>query len=72
MTDSELENRMMELETRVAFQDDLVTTLNDRIAEQENDIRKLWEANRLLKQQINELQEGMDKSPQDEAPPPHY
>ena len=68
----DIEARMDELETRLAFQDDLIGTLSDQVARQELDLRKLWEAKQLLKKQLSELSPSNIRSEADEAPPPHY
>ncbi|MEC7377133.1 MAG: SlyX family protein, partial [Pseudomonadota bacterium] len=44
MSQNDLETRLEELETRLAFQDDLINTLSEQVAKQEMDIRELWEA----------------------------
>ena len=48
MSQNDLETRLDELETRLAFQDDVINTLSEQVAKQEMDIRELWEAKRLL------------------------
>lgn len=68
----ELEARMIELETRVAFQDDLIATLSDQVTRQELDLRELWEAKRLLKSQLAEVSPSNIKREEEEVPPPHY
>jgi len=65
------ENRLIELETKMAFQDDLLQDLNDVVARQEQTIEKLWQANRMLKSQLDSVQ-GPAGEPTSEAPPPHY
>lgn len=64
--------RMDELETRLAFQDELITTLSDQVAQQELDIRKLWEAKQHLKKQLSEVSPSNIRREEEEAPPPHY
>tara|TARA_R110002072_G_scaffold54816_2_gene143384 strand:- start:2605 stop:2829 length:225 start_codon:yes stop_codon:yes gene_type:complete len=66
-----LEMRLNELEMKTIFQDDLVNTLNDIVTRQDKEIMKLWDANRLLKQSmqnmsVNGKEDGVD------IPPPHY
>ncbi|MFC4260568.1 SlyX family protein [Marinobacter lacisalsi] len=63
---------MDELETRLAFQDELIETLSDQVAQQELDIRKLWEAKQHLKKQLSEIAPSNLKGEDEEAPPPHY
>lgn len=67
-----IEARMDELETRLAFQEDTINTLNDQVVHQEMDLRKLWEANQLLKKQLKDVSPSQLKSQEDETPPPHY
>ena len=72
MSVKEIEARMDELESRLAFQDDLVAELSDQIARQELDIRKLWEAKQHLKKQLSEVSPSNIRGEEDETPPPHY
>lgn len=72
MSLQDLEARMDELETRLAFQDDLITTLSDQIAQQEMDLRKLWEAKQLLRKQLSEVSPSNIRGEEEETPPPHY
>lgn len=72
MNSREIEQRMDELETRLAFQDDLIATLSDQVARQELDLRKLWEAKQLLNKQLSEMAPSNIKRDEDETPPPHY
>ena len=39
MTEKSLETRLEELETRLAFQDDVINTLNEQVARQELELR---------------------------------
>ena len=72
MSQNDLETRLDELETRLAFQDDVINTLSEQVARQEMDIRELWEAKRLLHKQLKDDSPSNIKSEQDETPPPHY
>lgn len=72
MSQNDLETRLDELETRLAFQDDVINTLSEQVARQEMDIRELWEAKRLLHKQLEDVSPSNIKSEQDETPPPHY
>ncbi|PHQ24212.1 SlyX protein [Marinobacter guineae] len=72
MSENDLESRLDELETRLAFQDDVINTLSEQVAKQEMDIRELWEAKRLLHKQLKDVSPSDIKSEQDESPPPHY
>ena len=72
MSQNDLETRLDELETRLAFQDDVINALSEQVAKQEMDIRELWEAKRLLHKQLKDVSPSNIKSEQDETPPPHY
>lgn len=71
-TTEKLITRMDELETRLAFQDELIETLSDQLAQQELDIRKLWEAKQHLNKQLSEIAPSNIKRDDEEVPPPHY
>ena len=72
MSNRALEARLDELETRLAFQDDIINTLSEQVAKQEMDIRELWEAKRLLNKQLKGVSPSNIKSEAEETPPPHY
>ena len=66
-----LEPRMVELETRQAFQDDTLQALNDVVVEQGRVIERLqWQMAELIKRY--EEMAGQYGSEGEEAPPPHY
>ncbi|MCK7549546.1 SlyX family protein [Marinobacter koreensis] len=72
MTQKDLQSRLDELETRIAFQDDLINTLSEQLARQELDIRELWDAKRQLHKQLKEVSPSNIRSEEEETPPPHY
>ena len=72
MSQNDLETRLDELETRLAFQDDVINTLSEQVAKQEMDIRELGEAKRLLHKQLKDVALSNIKSEQDETPHPNY
>lgn len=67
----ELEQRLEELETRQAFQDDTVQTLSDVLYEQERQIERLQLQMQALLRRLDDLQGQVGVSEED-APPPHY
>ncbi|SFJ57289.1 SlyX protein [Stutzerimonas kunmingensis] len=67
----DLELRVMDLETRLAFQDDTIQTLNDVLVEQQRIMERLQLQLRALAKRQEEMQVPMDAG-EDEAPPPHY
>lgn len=67
-----LELRVMELESRLAFQDDTLLTLSDEIARQQRDIERLQLQLTALARRQEDLQGQMGEPLGDEPPPPHY
>lgn len=66
-----LEERVMDLESRLAFQDDTIQALNDVLVSQQNAVDRLQlQMAALLKRQ--EEMGGQFEAFEDEAPPPHY
>ena len=66
-----LEARVMDLESRLAFQDDTIQALNDVLVAQQNAVDRLqMQMAALLKRQ--EEMGGQFESFEGEAPPPHY
>ncbi|MFI3181050.1 MAG: SlyX family protein [Methylococcales bacterium] len=67
------ENRLIELEIKAAYQDDLLQTLNDIIATQQQQIDRLERAYKNIHERVDSL---ASKSPDDSAIqhelPPHY
>ncbi len=66
-----LENRIADLEVKLAFMDDTIESLNQVISKQDRSIEDLWRANKLLKETIKESQQGNGEQAED-LPPPHY
>lgn len=66
-----LEQRVMELEVRLAFQDDTIAALNGELAEQGRLIERLQLQIRALAQRQEELL-GHVGVVEGDAPPPHY
>ncbi|WP_200627405.1 SlyX family protein [Pseudomonas sp. LAM2023] len=66
-----LEMRVVELETRQAFQDDTIQALNDVVVEQARVIERLQlQVTELIKRY--EEMVGQYGNEGEEAPPPHY
>ena len=66
-----LDLRVMELETRLAFQDETIQTLNDELVEQQRMIERLQLQIAALAKRQEDMQSGFGMS-EEEAPPPHY
>jgi SlyX protein len=67
-----MENRLIELETRLAFQDNTLQELNAVVVRQQREIDALTRELETLKAQIRTLAPELVASRTDEAPPPHY
>jgi len=65
------ENRFVDLEIKLAYQEDLLQTLNNIVANQQKQIGLLENAYRLLNDRINQLHHEKRQDIVDE-PPPHY
>lgn len=65
------DERIADLESRLAFQDDTLQALNDVLVQQQRVLDRLQlQVNALIKRQ-DELA-GQLGDPQDDVPPPHY
>ncbi|MEJ2179271.1 MAG: SlyX family protein [Gammaproteobacteria bacterium] len=67
-----MEERINELESRLAFQDDTIQKLNDVIVEQQQQIDQLSIQMSELKEQIQSLVPVLVADEAQEIPPPHY
>ena len=68
------DSRMDELETRLAFQDDLIENLNEVIARQDRALAELERRVQALALKLSDLAEsgGGGQSQSDHEVPPHY
>ncbi|BBN80146.1 protein SlyX [Pseudoalteromonas sp. A25] len=69
---TELENRVMELEAKIAFQDDTIETLNDELKMHQQRLAKMQRQIELLGEKIKEGREEGLMPQNQEPPPPHY
>lgn len=67
----DIEQRITELESRLAFQDDTIQALSDELVAQLRLVERLQLQLASLAKRQEELQGRVDIV-QDEAPPPHY
>ncbi len=67
-----MENRLIELETRLAFQDNSLQELNAVVVRQQREIDALTRELEMLKAQLRTLAPDLVANRADEAPPPHY
>lgn len=68
MSDAE---RMEDLESRIAFQEDTLDKLNDVVSRQELEIERLTRMIKIINSQLKQLDLGGGDEVVDE-PPPHY
>lgn len=66
-----MQDRLTEIETKLAFAENLIETLNGTVFRQQEQIDLLQSELRLLYRQIQALQPADARSPDDEIPP-HY
>jgi SlyX protein len=67
-----MEDKIVDLETKLAFQDETINELNDVITDQQNQLDELREEIRLLNLRIVSIAESTPNSNEVEPPPPHY
>ncbi|MGO2168419.1 SlyX family protein [Pseudoalteromonas sp.] len=68
-----IENRLTELEAKVAFQDETIEILNDELKAHQQLLAKMKRQTELLAEKVKESQSSpslMSQMP--EPPPPHY
>ena len=67
------DDRLIELEIKAAYQEDLLQTLNKIVSEQQQQIQRLEKTCQLLNERINSLstESGGNGASADEVPP-HY
>ncbi len=72
VTEKELEQRIIELETKLSFQEDLLQELNSHVITQQAQIDKLTELCKQLKDQYKEIVSSLPDSTTGDEVPPHY
>jgi len=67
-----MENRFIELETRLSYQDHIIGELNEVVTRQQGQIDKLEASLQRIRQQLSQQQSSGLARPDEEVPPPHY
>ncbi|MFQ5518475.1 MAG: SlyX family protein [Mariprofundus sp.] len=67
-----MEERIIELETRLSYQDHLIGELNDVVTAQQQQIDQLEKAVKQLREHFNQSSGSGLARPDEEVPPPHY
>jgi len=68
----ELEPRLIELETLVAFHEETITSLSNAMHEQQKAIDNLTRRLAQAESKLREIRVSDAMDPTDEPPPPHY
>lgn len=66
------EDRLIDIETKLAYQEDLVHALNKIVSDQQQKIDELEAACRKMVDRLVYLSEAFESSQVEDAPPPHY
>jgi len=67
-----MNERLTELEVRVAFQDQTIQDLNEVVTRQQRQIDRLTQELEAVKSRLSALAPSMVIPPEEEKPPPHY
>ena len=67
-----MDDRLIELESRIAFQDHTLQELNEVIVRQQREIDELRRELEALRAQLKALAPALVASRSEETPPPHY
>ena len=67
-----MEDRISELESRVAFQEQMIDQLNDVVTKQDRMLMDLSRLVKILNQKVNQEQGQEVDVEASEPPPPHY
>ena len=67
-----MENKIIDLQSKLAFQDETINELNEVITDQQNQLDQLREEIRLLGLRIASVAQSSTATEEKEPPPPHY
>ena len=67
-----MEKRIVELETRLSFQDDTIRQLNEVVVELRGEITKLAARLKVAEEKLQGVTSDLVKPRSQEDPPPHY
>ena len=66
------EDRLVDIETKLAYQEDLIEALNKVVSEQQRKIDELETVCRKMVDRLVDLSEAFESAQIEDAPPPHY
>ncbi|RLW67633.1 MAG: hypothetical protein B6D71_16090 [gamma proteobacterium symbiont of Stewartia floridana] len=69
---SDMDEQLVELESRIAFQDQAIHSLSETVAAQQQQIDALNSALKALREKLKALEPSPIQSNETEPPPPHY
>lgn len=72
MDDSPLDQRVTELEIRLAHHERMAEEMSQVLFEQSRTIDRLTLQVRHMRERLADVEAGGGRSPQDDKPPPHY
>ncbi len=67
-----MENKIIDLQSKLVFQDETINQLNEVITDQQNQLDQLREEIRLLGLRIASVAQSNTGTEEKEPPPPHY
>jgi SlyX protein len=70
--DNSLEDRLIALETRLAYHERMADEVSEVLATQQRTIDLLIAKLRRLRDRLADVESGLERPAQDEKPPPHY
>ena len=68
----EIEELLIQLESKIAFQDATIEELNQVVTQQQIEISRFKEALKIVTERLKSSHSSMLARPEDETPPPHY
>lgn len=68
----QLQQQLVELQTQVAFQEDVIRALDDVVIAQQQRLDQLEQSNQRVERQLAEMLAWLEAQSPAEAPPPHY
>jgi len=72
MNESTLENRIIDLESKLAFQEDTIQELNAIVTEQQKELAQVNQALQRMQMQMTQMMASNIATNSEETPPPHY
>lgn len=70
--EADLQQNIVDLESKVAFQDDAICSLSNELLQHQKRIEKLQQQITILAEKLKQLPDSDILTPEEEPPPPHY